>query len=171
MHLEWGQLYDHGPGPHACDCGGPAIPEKREEDLDIDPTRQNSQCTSNRQVEHRVTTGAAPGKIGCVRRASLLIKFSADVLHSNASRRKSSRTSNVKAVFGFLNVAGKSLDRSNWMCLSGALGHLHHWTDHLKIPVDAITTIHSLQHNIHDIDVNNMMIKCRIRRITDVRRT
>jgi hypothetical protein len=39
------------------------------------------------------------------------MKFIAAVLHSNASIRKWSKTSNVNAVFGFLKLAGKSFDR------------------------------------------------------------
>lgn len=56
-------------------------------------------------------TGTFDGNASLVTRWILVMKFIAAVLHSNASIRKWSKTSNVNAVFGFLKLAGKSFDR------------------------------------------------------------
>ena len=156
MLLGQNQWPDHEPGLLACDCGGPAIPGKREEAPgNVSASRDLSTC----RVELLIPTGTVSGKISFVRRVSLLIKFKADVLHSNASRRKWSRTSNVNTVLGLVNVAGKRLDRNNCMYLSGAFGHLHHFTERLSIPVDAMTTILSTSEccclNLNDLVVSS----------------
>ena len=65
----------------------------------------------------------------------------AAVLHSRASTRKWSSTSNVNTVCGFLKLAGKSLARmrfrANW---SDDLMQWHQRTDRLNIPLDDTTT-------------------------------
>ena len=55
------------------------------------------------------THGTSSGNASLLIWAILLIKFIAAVLHSRASRRKWSRTSNVNAIAGHWKLAGKSL--------------------------------------------------------------
>jgi hypothetical protein len=42
----------------------------------------------------------------------------------------------VNAVLGHLKLAGNSLARRSWTYGFDAFGHLHHFTQRLKIPVD-----------------------------------
>ena len=76
------------------------------------------------------------GNASLLIRTSLLMKFIAAVLHSRASMRKWSRTSKVNAVDGRLKLAGKSFECRSWMYGCAVLAHLHHITQHFKIPVD-----------------------------------
>ena len=87
-----------------------------------------------------VHTGTLSGNASLVNREILLMKFIAAVLHSRASMRKWSRTSNVNAVDGCSKLAGKSLDQISWIYGSREFAQWHHWMERLNIPVD-VTTI------------------------------
>ena len=85
----------------------------------------------------RQLTGTLDGNALFVIRLILLMKFIAAVLHSRESIRKWSRTSNVNAVLGFFQLAGKSLARRrSWAYWRGDLAPWHHRIECVKIPVD-----------------------------------
>ena len=100
-----------------------------------DPTQHDMSRRCIRRIGQR--TGTRDGNASSVILRILLIKFIATVLHSSASSRKWSRTSNVNAVLGFLKLAGKSFARSrSWTYWSDDLAQWHHQIQRLKTPVD-----------------------------------